>query len=78
MTTLSCATTRKPPSFPAYLRLTRLPSTYLTPKQSSEAKRLLKEYEGLFAASDSDYGRKSVVKHNIATRSAHPKKTTTS
>ena len=28
MTTLSCATTRKQPSFPAYLRLTRLPSTY--------------------------------------------------
>jgi hypothetical protein len=30
---------------------------HLTPKQSSEDKRLLKEYEGLFAASDSDYGR---------------------
>jgi hypothetical protein len=26
---------------------------HLTPKQSSEDKRLLKEYEGLFAASDS-------------------------
>ena len=45
---------------------------HLTPKQSSEDKRLLKEYEGLFAASDSDYGRTSVVKHNIATRSAQP------
>ena len=45
---------------------------HLTPKQSSEIKRLLKEYEGLFAASDSDYGRTSVVKHNIATGSAHP------
>jgi hypothetical protein len=33
---------------------------HLTPKQSSEVKRLLKEYEGLFAASDSDYGRKNV------------------
>jgi hypothetical protein len=30
---------------------------HLTPKQSSEVKRLLKKYEGLFAASDSDYGR---------------------
>jgi hypothetical protein len=30
---------------------------HLTPKQSSEVKRLLKEYEGLFAASDSHYGR---------------------
>jgi hypothetical protein len=45
---------------------------HLTPKQSSEVKRLLKEYEGLFEASDSDYGRTSVVKHNIATGSAHP------
>jgi hypothetical protein len=45
---------------------------HLTHKQSSEAKRLLKEYEGLFAASDSDYGRTSVVKHKIATGSAHP------
>jgi hypothetical protein len=36
---------------------------HLTPKQSSEVKRLLKEYEGLFAASDSDYGRTNVVKH---------------
>jgi hypothetical protein len=26
---------------------------HLTPKQSSEVKRLLKKYEGLFAASDS-------------------------
>jgi hypothetical protein len=26
----------------------------------------------LFAASDSDYGRTNVVKHKIATRSAHP------
>jgi hypothetical protein len=34
---------------------------HLTPKQSSEVKRLLKEYEGLFAASDSDYGRTNVV-----------------
>jgi hypothetical protein len=33
---------------------------------------LLKEYEGLFAASDSDYGRTNVVKHTIATGSAHP------
>jgi hypothetical protein len=45
---------------------------HLTPKQSSEDKRLLKEYEGLFAASDSDYGRTSVEKHTIATGSAHP------
>ena len=45
---------------------------HLTPKQSSEVKRLLKEYEGLFAASDSDYGRTNVVKHKIATGSAHP------
>ena len=45
---------------------------HLIPKQSSEVKRLLKEYEGLFAASDSDYGRTSVVKHNIATGYAHP------
>jgi hypothetical protein len=30
---------------------------HLTPKQSSEVKHLLKEYERLFAASDSDYGR---------------------
>ena len=45
---------------------------HLTPKQSSEDKRLLKEYEGLFAASDSDYGRTNVVKHTIATGSAHP------
>jgi hypothetical protein len=28
--------------------------------------------EGLFAASDSDYGRTNVVKHKIATGSAHP------
>jgi hypothetical protein len=42
---------------------------HLTPKQSSEVKHLLKEYEGLFAASDSDYGRTNVVKHKIATRS---------
>jgi hypothetical protein len=45
---------------------------HLTPKQSLEVKRLLKEYEGLFAASDSDYGRKNVVNHKIATGSAHP------
>ena len=45
---------------------------HLTPKQSSEVKRLLKEYEGLFALSGSDYGRTNVVKHNIATGSAHP------
>jgi hypothetical protein len=45
---------------------------HLTPKQSSEVKHLLKEYEGLFAASDSDYGRTNVVKHKIATGSAHP------
>ena len=45
---------------------------HLTPKQSSEVKRLLKEYEGLFTDSDSDYGRTSVVKHKIATGSAHP------
>jgi hypothetical protein len=31
----------------------------LSAKQSSEVKRLLTEYEGLFAASDSDYGRTS-------------------
>jgi hypothetical protein len=48
---------------------------HLTPKQSSEVKRLLKEYEGLFAASDSDYGRTNVVKHKIATGSAHPNRT---
>jgi hypothetical protein len=30
---------------------------HLTPKQSSEVKRLLKEYEGLFAASDSMEGQ---------------------
>jgi hypothetical protein len=29
-------------------------------------------YEGLFAASDSDYGRTSVEKHTIATGFAHP------
>jgi hypothetical protein len=34
--------------------------------------RLLLEYEGLFAASDSDYGRTNVVKHKIATDYAHP------
>jgi hypothetical protein len=32
----------------------------------------MRGYEGLFAASDSDYGRTNVVKHNIATGSAHP------
>jgi hypothetical protein len=47
---------------------------HLTPKQSSEVKHLLKEYEGLFAASDSDYGRTNVVKHKICTSN----KTTTS
>jgi hypothetical protein len=44
----------------------------LTPKQSSEVKRLLKEYEGLFVASDSNYGRTDVVKYNITKGSAHP------
>jgi hypothetical protein len=33
MTTLSYATTRKQPSFPAYLRLTRLPSTLTSTNQ---------------------------------------------
>jgi hypothetical protein len=45
---------------------------HLTPKQSSEVKHLLKEYEGLFAASDSDYRRTNVVKYKIATGYAHP------
>jgi hypothetical protein len=36
------------------INLLERPQEHLTPKQSSEVMRLLKEYEGLFAASDSE------------------------
>ncbi|XP_033739317.1 uncharacterized protein LOC117326704 [Pecten maximus] len=45
---------------------------HLTPEQSNKVKSLLLAYKNLFAATDSDLGRTTVVKHKIETSDARP------